>query len=56
VDLTGKNGGKCSVVFPLVAALAAAVENGRGLISRADLNLHKVGALTPAVAHIWTLD
>jgi hypothetical protein len=56
--LTGEAGSwdEDSVVLPLVAALAAAVEDSGRLVATSDLNLHKVGALTAAGPHVGALD
>ena len=45
-----------SIVFPLVTALAAAIKDSGRLVTRPDLDLHEVGALTAAIAHVWALN
>ena len=43
-------------LFPLMSALFAAVKDSGRLITRPNLDLHEVGALASAIAHVWTLD
>ena len=44
-----------STLLPLEVALDAFVEDGGRLISRPNLNLHEVGALTATMAHVRAL-
>ena len=45
-----------SVFLPLVATVAALVEDGRRLVTWTNLNLHEIGALALAMAHVRALN